>query len=323
MSVIDLFEDEIESIEYYGEEDTIDITVDDTHMFFANDIYTHNSGFDAEFVEAHQSGGSIKRIQKAHFFMSVAKTPEQKEAGLANIRIIKARFAADGQSFINCVFDNDTMQIRIEDSAYKNKIMSRGKKHHDAEDIDKLENKASKLNNVSSSIRIHEAVSKVNDESILSNLLESYTSQYTPENIDNKSEIIQIDETFSENNILPMNSININPEEEFNEMLQNIDEKTNDDPFEWNGESIEAPLEEKIIGKESDLDRFIEESKKIPLDAPFEPKAGFAERAIMKNIEVGEAEKELIDPDEIQIEHKSVHQMLMEARKSQGVIKKE
>lgn len=71
-------------------------------------IQSNRTGFDAEFVEAHQSGGSIKRIQKAHFFMSVAKTPEQKEAHLANIRIIKARFAADGQTFRDCIFNNDT-----------------------------------------------------------------------------------------------------------------------------------------------------------------------------------------------------------------------
>ena len=44
-------------------------------------IQTNRSGFDAEFVEAYQSGGSIKRIQKAHFFMSVAKTADQKQAG--------------------------------------------------------------------------------------------------------------------------------------------------------------------------------------------------------------------------------------------------
>ena len=59
-------------------------------------IQTNRSGFNAEYVEAYQTGGSIKRVQKAHFFMSVAKTADQKEANLASIRIIKARFAQDG-----------------------------------------------------------------------------------------------------------------------------------------------------------------------------------------------------------------------------------
>jgi replicative DNA helicase len=81
-------------------------------------IQSNRSGFDAELVEAHQTGGSIKRLQKAHFFMSVAKTPDQKEASLASIRIIKARFAQDGQTFKDCIFNNDSMQIVIKDDKY-------------------------------------------------------------------------------------------------------------------------------------------------------------------------------------------------------------
>lgn len=39
-----LMEDEIISIESIGPEESIDITVEDTSMFFlANEIYTHNS----------------------------------------------------------------------------------------------------------------------------------------------------------------------------------------------------------------------------------------------------------------------------------------
>jgi len=124
-------------------------------------IQSNRSGFDAEFVEAHQSGGSIKRIQKAHFFMSVAKTPEQKEASLANIRIIKARFAQDGQTFQDCVFNNDTMQIIIEDDRYKSVKMYKGQKHHDEVDIDKMETKANKFH-----VAVSESFDKINDETI-------------------------------------------------------------------------------------------------------------------------------------------------------------
>jgi replicative DNA helicase len=81
-------------------------------------IQSNRTGIGAELVEAQQTGGSIKRIQKAHFFMSVAKTPDQQEASLANIRIIKARFAKDGQTFKDCIFNNDTMQIIIKDERY-------------------------------------------------------------------------------------------------------------------------------------------------------------------------------------------------------------
>ena len=59
--------------------------------------------------------GNIKRAQKTHFLMSVAKTAEQKMDGQANIAILKARMAQDGHVFRDCVFDNNTMEIRITD----------------------------------------------------------------------------------------------------------------------------------------------------------------------------------------------------------------
>jgi len=102
-------------------------------------IQSNRSGFGAEFIEAQQSGGNIKRIQKAHFFMSVAKTQEQKEAQLANISILKARFAQDGQKFEDCIFNNDAMQIIIEDPRYKYSKINKSLKHHDENDINKLE----------------------------------------------------------------------------------------------------------------------------------------------------------------------------------------
>jgi len=111
-------------------------------------VQSNRSGFDSEYVEAHQTGGSIKRIQKSHFFMSVAKTPEQKEANLANIRILKARFAKDGQTFNDVRFDNNRMLVQVVDDQRKFAKYSKGKKHHDSEDIDKLINKAETLKEV-------------------------------------------------------------------------------------------------------------------------------------------------------------------------------
>ena len=140
---IELFDDNIESIELHDVEDTIDITVDDTHMFFANDIYTHNSGFSTEAIDATHSGGSIKRIQKSHFFMSVAKP--DKHTPLANINILKARFAQDGQAFKDCIFNNDTMEIRITDqyNKYSYRKMREGGKFN--EDLARLNEKLSKV----------------------------------------------------------------------------------------------------------------------------------------------------------------------------------
>ena len=111
-----LDEDEIVSIELIGEEDTIDITVDDTHMFFANDIYTHNSSISSEVVTTDQMGGSIKKAQVGHVIISVAKTLPQKEAKLATMAITKSRIGDDGIVFENCKFDNGMLEIDTESS---------------------------------------------------------------------------------------------------------------------------------------------------------------------------------------------------------------
>jgi hypothetical protein len=80
-------------------------------MFYANDIYTHNSSISAEVVESDQIGGSIKKGQIGHLIISVAKTLAQKESGRANIAILKSRFGKDGVIFNDCIFDNGTMTI--------------------------------------------------------------------------------------------------------------------------------------------------------------------------------------------------------------------
>lgn len=129
-------------------------------------IQSNRSGFGAEFIEAHQSGGSIKRIQKSHFFMSVAKTQEQKEAHLANISILKARFAQDGQKFEDCIFNNDTMKIIIEDSRYKYSKTYKNLKHYNDEDKSKFDENAKNLMEKSSSLKLHEAISSREDDLI-------------------------------------------------------------------------------------------------------------------------------------------------------------
>lgn len=107
----DFILDEIESIELVGEEDTIDITVDDTHMFYANDIYTHNSSISANVVTNDQMGGSIKKAQVGHVIISIAKSLQQKEMNLATVAITKSRIGKDGIVFENCKFDNEMLEI--------------------------------------------------------------------------------------------------------------------------------------------------------------------------------------------------------------------
>ena len=117
-------------------------------------IQANRSGFGAEFVTAHQTGGSIKRVQIAHFVMTIAKTDEQKEVDLANIMILKARFAKDGHMFKNCVFNNNTLEIRITDEKYLKGLKL---KKHDEKDLEKLEEKAS-------SVGLHSKISSYDKE---------------------------------------------------------------------------------------------------------------------------------------------------------------
>lgn len=131
-------------------------------------IQGNRSSFGSEYLEAHQSGGSIKRIQKAHFFMSIAKTQEQQEANFANIRILKARFAKDGQSFEDCVFNNDTMTIIIDDPRYRSSKSYKGLKHYD--DASGLENKMEKLIEKSSDAPIHAAINKHQEGALVEKL---------------------------------------------------------------------------------------------------------------------------------------------------------
>lgn len=216
-------------------------------------IQSNRQGFDAELVEAHQTGGSIKRIQKAHFFMSVAKTPDQKEAGLANIRIIKARFASDGQTFRDARFNNDTMEIIIEDDRFKFNKLSKGKKHHDSDDIDKLESDISKIHVAVSQYSESASIDRANNDTvndvardtIMSNLLNAYNNEKT------KTEQ------------LPINH-----------------------QFETKQEEVVNPME-------------------------------------VKKIDMNDVENSLIDPDEFHGGQKSIHEMLMEERKNQNVIKSE
>ncbi len=75
-------------------------------------VQSNRSGLESEFVNTYQMGGSIKKAQKTHFLMSVAKSNDQKQDNTANIQILKARFAKDGLRFENAIFNNDTLEIR-------------------------------------------------------------------------------------------------------------------------------------------------------------------------------------------------------------------
>ena len=95
----DFLIDEIESIECIGDRDTIDITVEDTHMFFANDVYSHNSSLNDDIIQAGGIADSYRKIMTADFVMSLSRKVDDKVSHTARFHVIKNRFGPDGITF--------------------------------------------------------------------------------------------------------------------------------------------------------------------------------------------------------------------------------
>ena len=76
----------------------------------------NRSSISSEVVTTDQMGGSIKKAQVGHVIISVAKTLQQKEMGLATIAITKSRVGKDGVIFENCTFNNATLEIDTQSS---------------------------------------------------------------------------------------------------------------------------------------------------------------------------------------------------------------
>ncbi len=76
----------------------------------------NRSSISSDVVTNDQMGGSIKKGQIGHIVISIAKTLQQKESGLATMALLKSRISKDGIVFENCIFDNAKMEISTEQS---------------------------------------------------------------------------------------------------------------------------------------------------------------------------------------------------------------
>lgn len=236
-------------------------------------IQSNRSGFGSDFIEADQSGGSIKRIQKSHFFMSVAKSPEQKNTHFANVAILKARFAKDGQRFENCVFNNDSLEIRVEDDRFKQMMLNKGKKHHNTDDINKMEQLHSKIsNNVEQYL-----ISKANDDAVN----------------DAPSDAVK-ESVFDDlrGRIQSSKGIDVNNE------IRKITKE-------------EYPVDTYEVDAQEEVTKLLSEPEQIP---------EVEENNIVER-SVDDIENTFIDPDEPQNEHKTVHDLLMQSRENQQIMK--
>ena len=75
-----IIEDEIISIEECGEIETMDIEVGGNHLFFANDILTHNSAYnDKENSTLANISESLKKVEHADHIALIKNLIEEKD----------------------------------------------------------------------------------------------------------------------------------------------------------------------------------------------------------------------------------------------------
>jgi archaellum biogenesis ATPase FlaH len=68
----------------------------------------------AEIVDTDKMGGNIKKAQKTHFLMSVARPLALKKLKKAKFSILKSRFGGDGEIFDDSTFDHDKMFVEFD-----------------------------------------------------------------------------------------------------------------------------------------------------------------------------------------------------------------
>lgn len=276
-------------------------------------LQTNRSGFNAEFIDAQQTGGNIKRIQKAHFFMSVAKTQEQKEAHLANIQILKARFAQDGQKFENCIFNNNTLEIRLEGNKYQYSQINKNIPHHDEKDIDALENMRLKFEeNKSKNIELHAAISQHTENSIL-DIINNDNINENINNFENEKNNIPIEIKNEEIIIENIDKLlDISEEKEIEKISDVVNEGISDVVNEGiNSELLEISDDKVEINDVYDLPQI--NSTGISVTEPH----------IIENRSLKDIEGLFISPDAPQGAHKEIQDKLAKLREKQNVIKKE
>ena len=103
--------DEIISIEEVGIMETIDISVDsEERLFYANDILTHNSGYNKESVDLDSMADSMAIAHTADLVISLTQTEEDRDNSNIRFEITKSRLSRKGLKGIIGV-NYDTLSI--------------------------------------------------------------------------------------------------------------------------------------------------------------------------------------------------------------------
>lgn len=106
-----MFEDEIVSIEYLGEKDTIDINTSGNRLFYANDILTHNSAIEEQEHEMHHIAGGISKINTADNVMTIYTSDVLKQRGEYRLQFIKTRSSSGVGHKVTLSYNQNSLRI--------------------------------------------------------------------------------------------------------------------------------------------------------------------------------------------------------------------
>jgi len=108
--------DEIESIEFVGYEDTVDIEVDGDKLFFCNGILTHNSAAgDVTDVTEESIQGGISKIQSADNVLAMIPSATSREMGMLTMKFLKTRDSGGVGSRVSFKTDWSTLTFEPTD----------------------------------------------------------------------------------------------------------------------------------------------------------------------------------------------------------------
>lgn len=94
------FNDEIASIEKIGDIQTVDIEVENDHLFYANGILTHNSAYGNKEAGLESVADSLGIAQTADVFFSIIRSKEMDELNQVLVTIQKNRNTGNMSSMI-------------------------------------------------------------------------------------------------------------------------------------------------------------------------------------------------------------------------------
>jgi hypothetical protein len=91
--------------------DTIDIETDGNHLFYANNILTHNSSHENNEFGHHHIAGGISKINTADNVIAIFTTSTMKENGRYQIQFLKTRSSSGVGSKVDLAFNNRSLRI--------------------------------------------------------------------------------------------------------------------------------------------------------------------------------------------------------------------